>query len=256
MDPVTISSLVSAGTSLLGGLFNKGDGVATQTRKQLESKYNFAVKHGLHPLAVLGTNTSLYSPTMSVGDGIAQAGQHVGRAAEAYASRGDRASATALLQLQLERGQLENDLLRTQIMGARQALVSQPGSGPGIGGATMIPGQGDARLVVSQPMKRTATVPGQGHQEPGVVPDMGYAQTATGGYAPIRSQDVADRQADDKLEELIWNLRNRIMPSVGANYAPPQGGKSDRGTWWIYDPLRQEYVQRPVEDYWDVNPFW
>lgn len=82
-----LGSLISAGTSLLGGLFSSND-----AKKQIKYQKQFAKngiqwrvedakKAGIHPLAALGASTSNYSPVGNgFGDAITQAGAQIGDA--------------------------------------------------------------------------------------------------------------------------------------------------------------------------------
>lgn len=106
--------------------------------KQIQWRVADAQKAGIHPLAALGVNPASGPPMANISGGdfsapLAEMGQDIGRAAEAYASGGDKATAR-MTQLSLERGQLENDLLRTQIASQRARLVQQ--GTPGVPGTT------------------------------------------------------------------------------------------------------------------------
>lgn len=92
---------------------------------------------GLHPLAALGAQLSGGSP-VSVGSAdlkldaptrdIGSMGQDLGRAVAAMGTADEKGDATAakLQALQVERGELENSLLKTQIMKANQPAARQP----------------------------------------------------------------------------------------------------------------------------------
>lgn len=88
---------------------------------------------GLHPLAALGATTTSFSP-VSVGDSSAPSldlgnmGQGIDRAIAATQTTEEKADAytNKLQALQLERGELENSLLKTQIMKANQPAARQP----------------------------------------------------------------------------------------------------------------------------------
>ena len=103
-----------------------------------------AERAGVHPLYAIGAPSISYSPT-GVGNTLAGMGQDIGRAISSVQGRGERVSAydASLRALQLERGGLENELLRSQIR-----KINQPGTPPaspgGPGGARAIDGQGDA----------------------------------------------------------------------------------------------------------------
>lgn len=96
-------------------------------------KVDDAKAAGIHPLYALGAQTTSFQPSTvgvdleapgeSIGDAVANAGQSFGRAAEAAMTRQERAVAGAQTALSLEKAQLENDLLRTEIDSKRRAMI-------------------------------------------------------------------------------------------------------------------------------------
>lgn len=130
---------VLSGIGSIGGLFggNKGPGFTEQlnhsltaSRKHMElqndlgfrTKIAAGRKEGIHPLAMLGVNTSgqVVSPSYDTGD---VKGQNLARAASAA---GQTATSIAANKLALERAQLENDLLRVNISNASQNAGQTP----------------------------------------------------------------------------------------------------------------------------------
>lgn len=133
-----LDALLSAGTSILGGLLNKSSSdkaneinqanVLRQEALQREFaqsgiqwKVEDAKKAGVHPLYALGAQTTSYSPTTvgavgdtSLGSGIASAGQDLSRAIATTSSKPTRLEAVAAAQA-VEKGSLENELLKVQI---------------------------------------------------------------------------------------------------------------------------------------------
>lgn len=219
-----------------------------------------ANKAGIHPLYALGAQTHSFSPVHTgVGENLAAAGQSFGRAADAYADRDNRLDgfAKASQALQLERGQLENQLLKAQIASAN-ATLTQPGTPPAPASQNtryLIPGQGQAKttLVQDKPMERVVSAPERPHQEPGAIPEVGFQKTRTGGYAVTPSSDAKQRMEDDLLSELAWAVRNRLGPMLGGkNLDPPF--KAPAGQRWIFDPLNQEY--RLVPSVKPKRPSW
>lgn len=136
-----IGNIISAGAGIIGGMLNskatKENNAAQLAHAQAQMdqqerfakqgirwKVNDARKAGIHPLYALGANTVSYSPVSvgstpdtSMGNAIASAGQDLSRAATATATHPQRANAfsEAAAALSLERGQLENNLIRAQI---------------------------------------------------------------------------------------------------------------------------------------------
>lgn len=163
-----LGSLISAGASLLGGLFgSKSQSKANEAnirlqkdlaRKGIQWRVEDANKAGIHPLYAIGAPTATPGPLAvgdtSLGQGIANAGQDIGRAVTAYGTKADRQTQTALSALQIERAGLENQLLASQIR-----LTNQAGNPPafpvavsnGRSAVGIIPGQGDS-LPVSGPV--------------------------------------------------------------------------------------------------------
>ncbi|UOF79225.1 minor capsid protein [Microviridae sp.] len=206
-----------------------------------------AKKAGIHPLYALGAQTHSFAPVQSfAGDSLAAAGQSFGRAVDAYRDRGERLDGftKASQSLLLEKGKLENDLLKTQIASA-QATLNQAGTpppAPAAGGRYLIPGQGSTAgsLVTDQPLTRTKSAPEALHQEPAAIPEVGFQRTKTG-YAVTPSNDAKQRMEDDLLSELAWAVRNRLLPMAGAKYQDPPPYKLPPGKEWRWDVLRQEY---------------
>lgn len=106
-------------------------------KKGIQWKVDDARSAGVHPLFALGASTTSFSP-VSVGSNLAegasgfqQAGQDIGRAVNATLTSKDRGSAAskAAEALTLERGSLENELLRTQIA-SQAAKLGQAGGNP------------------------------------------------------------------------------------------------------------------------------
>lgn len=117
-------------------------------------KVDDAKAAGIHPLYALGANTVSYAPS-SIGvvpedglaRGLASASQDFGRAIDATRTQDERSEAIsgAAQKLALEKGALENDLLRAQIAKMR-AQVGPPM--PSLADNNMIPGQPATRSVV------------------------------------------------------------------------------------------------------------
>lgn len=171
--PAVIGAGLSAAGSVIGNaLGNKAakdaankawDRQQIVMQNQIQWKVQDAVKAGLHPLAALGVNPASGPAAAMVGgdlgSNLAQAGQDLGRALEANASPLDKANAQ-LTRLQLERGSLENELLRTQIASQRMRIAQQ--GTPGIiqnGGApeTIVnPFTGEKSVVAHPDLGQTA----------------------------------------------------------------------------------------------------
>lgn len=162
-----IGEIIGAGASLLGGLINKSsadDNRAVQLQIAAQNaaaqrefaqngirwKVDDARAAGVHPVFALGASTNSFSPvtvgdtsSSAMGDAVAQAGQNIGRAAQAAMTMDERKTANTLTALQLEKAGLENDMLRTQI-GALRSAQTGPAM-PTLGKPGALAGQGDTR---------------------------------------------------------------------------------------------------------------
>lgn len=93
---------------------------------------------GVHPLFALGAPTMSYAGSSvgvdPVGAALGDMGANISRAALALDAPADKVN-TAIQALAIERGQLENDKLRAELM-----LMKQPGTPPGV---AVLGGKGD-----------------------------------------------------------------------------------------------------------------
>lgn len=145
------AELIAAGASVLGGLFGKKSPSLKSLNKQAEVQYNWqrklnqtalqdrvadATKAGIHPLYAIGGNVNAGGISMPSGDGqsdydrFSGMGQSIERAVTAYATREERDLMKKSTILDLERKQLENEVLRNQAAGSRMALQEQAGNAP------------------------------------------------------------------------------------------------------------------------------
>lgn len=244
-----LGALAGLAGSVVSGLFgNKQASDNIKYQKQfaktgIQWRVEDAKKAGIHPLAALGANTHSFAPVQG-GDwsGLASAGQDLGRAIEARTTEKQRVDgyAAELRKLQLERGRLENDVLRADLA-SRVAKVKQPGNPPAVADAqnpNLIPGQGNSPGIENKPMERQGWDDANPQREAGVISDTGYSWTGTG-YAPNFSKDFMDRAEDDMLGKAAWYMRNRIPQSFQQNLKPPFAAPP--GHFWSFHPYYQEY---------------
>lgn len=244
-----LSAIIGAGANIVGGLLGSRDKAKDRAlQKQfaqegIQWKVKDAEKAGIHPLYALGAQTHSFAP-VSVGGpdlatGIAGAGQDISRAVAAGSSEATRrgAFASAVEKLTVEKMGLENQLLGAQI--AKLSSAQVPPAIPAVDQRYLIEGQAPMGLVETEAMRRTASAPDALHQEPAAIPDVGFARTSTGGYAPVYSQDVKQRLEEDTPGMLLWNFRNRLVPNV---YPSPPGFETP-GYHWQWDPVLFEYRQ-------------
>lgn len=138
--------------SVLGGIFgNKQADEQAQLQREFAQngirwKVEDAKQAGIHPLYALGAQTTAYSPISVGSPDFATGGQNLGSAIQAMTTPKEKLDgfAKTVQGLTLEKMGLENEVLRSQLR-----VVNQPGRGPGMPGATMIDGQGDATKTMT-----------------------------------------------------------------------------------------------------------
>lgn len=157
-----LGNLISAGTTLLGGLLGKSsaDSARDLQREQIarnealqrefaqngiQWRVEDAKKAGIHPIYALGGSGATFTPSSanftsdtSLANAFASAGQDVGRAIQATRSAPDRAIALEVTKTQLEGLQLDNDIKRTELA-SKLSRVGRPQVGPPMPMAT-VPG--------------------------------------------------------------------------------------------------------------------
>lgn len=246
-----LGALIGAGASLIGGMMGqKASEKAADKNEKLQREFaqnsiqwksKDAEKAGIHPLYAMGAPTYSATPTNvgdnSFGAGIANAGQDIGRAIDATRTAPQKLQAAATTKLELERQQLVNDNLRADLaVKAAQSQSSPPF--PAAVDPFNIAGQAQSG-VATKALQRIASAHGAPWSEAGPVTDVGFTRTNSGGLAPVYSADAKERLEDDWGGMLAWNLRNRVLPTIGWNTPPP--GDPPRGHAWQFNPLRQEY---------------
>lgn len=209
----------------------------------LQWKVEDAKKAGIHPLAALGAAGAGYSPvadtftSQGVEDWGSKFGQDISRAMAAGGSREDQTMQR--LQVAGLQADLDGKLLDNQIRASQIAKLNQNQTG--------IPNK-----IKIKPSEQTATATGLPHQQAGEISDVGWARTKTG-YAPVPSTDVKERIEDQFIPEAMWSMRNQLLPNFGVNDPPPRSLlKNPSKNDWQWNPLRQEYRERPK----GKNPTW
>lgn len=289
--PAAISAAASIGGGLLGASSAKKQAKAQErlAQQQIAAQYDFA-QHGIgwkvtdaqnagiHPLYALGASTPSFSPVISgigddggqnIGAGLAGAGQDIGRGVEAYLTRDQRHNAR-LQALQLERGELENQLLAAQL-----AKLQQPGSPPPfpdilgptnrpyppnapvdvvrLGAAPGAEAAGIVKPKESEPISHG----GDFRQEAGVHPENRWIATGNGRvtWAPGEALQIDELTSPGAFS---WHMRNSLLPAVpyvgqSSIPLPPLRFKPKGSKGWIYNPVTGELA--PVDRYmwWDPN---
>lgn len=247
-----LSGLISAGSTIIGGLLGK-DSAKDAQQANYEAQKEFA-QHGVRwkaedakaagisPLYAMGAPVHSFTPSFvgdtSMPNAMASAGQDLSRAIDTTRSQPERLSAVGKTAqaLSLQKMGLENELLSAQIAKIRQA--GNPPALPMPQDQYALDGQGNSN-VVTKPLERIASAHNHPFAEAAPVSDVGYSRTYTGGLAPVYSSDAKQRLEDDYLGMLAWNIRNRLVPSATLGYFGPR----PPGHEGFYDPLLQEWVQ-------------
>lgn len=250
-----LGALAGPALGLVGTLMGNAQRQQGQER-ELEAQKEFAQsgvrwkvedakKAGIHPLAALGAQTASYAP-IGIGDndlsaGFSAAGQDLSRALDATRTFPEKLDAVGktMQGLQLQRMGLENELLQAQI--AKTRATSAPPFPMATQSPYLLPGQTSALptgsgSVVDLPLERVAPPASVPQVEPGAVTDLGFTRTG-GGFAPVMSDDAKQRMEDDHVSMLVWNIRNRLLPSFGINLTPPAVPGD-----WHFNPIFQEYA--------------
>lgn len=236
-----LGALLSAGSSLLGGLLGRksADKQAKQNiklQKQfaqegIQWKVKDAEKAGVHPLYALGAQTHSFSP-VSVGDplpgAIADMGQNIGRAVDTGRTSNER-FAHRLGELSVQRAELENTKLASEI-----ALMQQPGTPPApVTENPVVPGQA---VNITKPDQSIALASNPS-QDAAVNPELTLVRTKDG-YTPAPSENFKKLTEDNLLLEVPWSIRNQIMPSIGlSNHTsrPPKSWLPFGANTWKWD---------------------
>lgn len=255
--------------SVIGGLFGK-DSQEDQMEAQIQAQKEFAkkgirwrvedaTKAGIHPLYALGANTTSFAPIgiggNPLGEGIASASQDIGRAISAKGTSAERAYNTKLMSLQLQRGELENALLASQLAKSNAPTQLPPAMPQTSGNRWLLEGQGNTvpgeplperfggplpGLVIDNAQERVVSDPYNPHSEPGAITDVGWAKTADGGWAPVPSSDVKNRIEDNLIPEIAWAMRNMVGPNISSSMNRPPF-KAPAGKHWQWSWADQAY---------------
>lgn len=262
-----LGSLISAGTSILGGLLGKSSADATRDAQQAMAERNIQMQEefakkgirwrvadakaaGIHPIYALGSGGASFSPVSaafssdtSLPNALASAGQDIGRAIDKTRTANERVDVRAATALQLEGLKLDNDLKRAEIASKTARLrADQVGPPlPASADAYLIPGQSQSGLIKKKPLELAPSPSNAPHAEGGSHGDIGYARTVTGGYAPVPSKDAKDRNEDMLIPELLWAWRNNILPNFKETYRKPPPFDPGPGREWRWSYSGQEY---------------
>lgn len=224
-----LGGLVSGGLGLIGGILGNRaakdmaeDNVAYQrefAQNGIRWRAEDARAAGLHPLYAMGLQPSSFSPSY-VGDSLsssfAQAGSEFGRAIDAGRTASERSQAK-IEALSVERAELENDLLRSQI--AKNLQPGHPPAFPEFG------------AVENKPSEFTSTRLGDSATEAASpAPAVKEFYNRDGSVTIWPSQDAKNAIEDVLPYEIEHMFRNRVIP-----YLQEQGRSIRRAydnVWW------------------------
>ncbi len=245
---------------------------------------------GIHPLYALGASSASFSPIQGYGGdyGISDAfntfSQGIDRAAQAKMTREERDRLQANEEInqtfqlammdraaRLEDSKInlmESEVLRNKIafmVALRNAsrVPSMPSFSTGIDGS-VISGQGDSYPSVSgqgsiidvKPSEREANAPGSPGASAASIPDHSFVAAGDGGYAMVRSSDIADRLDDDLVGNILWNLRNYGNAYFdNPKYAPPKAWLPKGASYWVFNSGRGEWYPNTHGYGYNANPF-
>lgn len=235
-----LGSLISAGSSLIGGLLGRDeakDNIKMQlafAKNGIQWKAQDALKAGIHPLYAMGAPTMSFQNVVSgMPEAVANAGQDISRAVAAGMDEGQKSDAytTALRALQLQRGGLENELLRTQI--AKLNAPGTPPSMPGPRDRPIVDGQGDTRAPIT-PIEGITLRPRKSESPAQDVEDE-YGEAADFVGAVRMARDASPAVQNFVAAE--WNNIKRGTPTWSA-YVSPQDADDLRRVylWWTGQP--------------------
>lgn len=198
---------------------------------------------GLHPLAAMGAQTVSYAPQAVGGSGyggsaFADMGQNLSNIMSATSTANEK----EMHALQIQGMQLDNQNRFMDAQIKQQTLDQNDRGNPGFpGDQNFISGQGNARSkIVEKPLERTSSLPGSPQSEPGAIPDVGWAKTATG-VIPIPSKDVKERTEDVMPHEWAHYIRNNVAPNWGGGTKPPKSALPSGATKWKWNFTAQEF---------------
>jgi len=135
-------SIFSAVGGLLGGLFSsnaaKKNAEAERAfqrevaQNQIQWKIEDGKKAGVHPLAAMGHQLTMPAATSVGTPDYSSMGQNIGRALDATTSSNEKADdyTKTVQALNIDRMNLENDVIRTQLVNSAAATTRQPSSPP------------------------------------------------------------------------------------------------------------------------------
>lgn len=232
------SSLISAGSSLLGGLFGKSSAEKQQEKNialqkefaqsGIQWKVEDAKRAGIHPLYALGASTASFAP-QTIGDpfaaAIPEAGNAIARGVHSTMSGEQRGASKVMESLAIERAQLQNEGLKLDLLASRDKLLNQAGTGkPVPTGVVPQESSVDANPRVFIAGKEIEMDP---NYSPGQTYENAWSDV---GMIPAARKMVADleRTYGKSFGGLIWDWLNRHSEELNRTLAGPAASVYDR----------------------------
>lgn len=252
-----LSSITNIG-SLASSIFHDKKNTELQkdfAQQGIRWKVADAKAAGIHPLAALGASTMSYQPADSAIPEIAQdLGQNITRAV--HQTRTQREREEALSKLALEKSELDNALIRSQIkLTDSQVGGSLPSGRPYSFDSPDLTKYG----VDVQPTQTTPSEKGFPGKETGSHPSYTYLAQDDGSLQLVPSTQAKQLTEDSFFLELPWFVNNGLLPSFKRD---EQGGppKPPKHLWakgaidyeWV--PIRMSWV--PVYKKPKKKPTW
>lgn len=269
VEPVTMAALIGASAALGGGFLKSqeanvaagqaGDHAANQAAIQLQMALHGVKMRardimqaygetGLHPLALMGVQAPTYTPTnfvgsadTSMGDAVSAAGQSLSRGLMATATldERDKVYTNAVKSINLRKGELELQLLASQI---RRMNMVGPAM-PSLANPNMIIGQGDAPGTNTTNIIRDSfAVNPVGPKERTALPEVGHLSSPGGGLIPVPAKEAKERIEDDFWAQTGFFVRNNLLPQFNTNSSEPYPAPA--GYRWHYDMINGYRLER------------
>lgn len=271
-------AIIGAGASLLGNalgaITSSGNAGASNAaaNQNMWQQYQFqrefaengirwkvedAKRAGIHPLFALGGSTATYTPTSFVGatdntpQYLSNMGQDVSRAISATQTAPERKLSDydrARQVQELERGQLQNDVLRMQLASA-SARLSPSQVGPTMPSSTSpVPAAVAGTYEAKPPEVLNSQPSNSGAQAGPSQPSVRWERNSDGSVVAMPTANMDDFSSPGYLN---WQYQNRVLPAFGdaKKYGPPAHMLPEGAIGW-----RFAFPGRWVPDYGGPGP--
>lgn len=258
--PAIIGAGASIAGSGLGALVSSSNAAAANAAQErnMWQQYQFqrefaengirwkvedAKRAGIHPLFALGGSTATYSPSAfsvaqdSTPQFLSQMGQDVSRAIRSTQTAPERTLSDYERQRQaqeLERGQLQNDYLRTQIMGANKSLLGPTQVGPTMPSSTAPLPAATVGAYEAKPPEVLNTQPGNSGVTAGPAqPSVRWERNPDGSVFAMPTSNMDDFSSPGYLN---WQYQNRVLPffSSDPKLRPPSHMLPEGAIGWTF----------------------